>query len=604
MPASTLSLASIGYRSAQSSVQMNSLMTAVQGAVNNHAALIDSGLGGGSAAVLNYVSAKSYGAIGDGAVHTVQPADIAAHTGGLFPWVGTYTVGVDQLDYIGIQEAIYAAFYSGTLTPNRDNIRLNRMLYIDNGEYFVNKALEIVDLKSGIIFGAGRLATKIKSIYAGPVVATEGVWYSHFKDLSFETTVPGAYEVFKLDGNIGGAGIHIGVQGNTFEQCYFVGNFNAEFGMTMVRQGGGSGQGSENLFLNCHFAAVNQYCYIQLGFNALANKFVGGDMQAFLKGGIAGVGSIQVDGTSFESTIGYTQIINDGYDIDMSGGGVFDVVTITGCRSESLRFCRGSGAQTPVITGFSHVPSIYPRAVQAYLLNDVVTGITAGGNFKLYRCTTAGTTVGAAPVWPEIGTVSDGTAVWTFTDFDVIYLSQGVVNQANIQLGSVYGNDGAMFSNISFRRKDPFVTTAANSRYLITGGNPEFSNCYYILTSGGALAPITGVGAQTFPNKIVRNIGDTAIVAISGAGGATMMPISLYRGFGSNATPILNWWDHVGGLRHTGLTFSQITTFGTAGNGMLQGVEVFCSDGAPTDPLTGGGTGCKAYFSNNRWKGI
>lgn len=41
-----------------------------------------------------------------------------------------------------------------------------------------------------------------------------------------------------------------------------------------------------------------------------------------------------------------------------------------------------------------------------------------------------------------------------------------------------------------------------------------------------------------------------------------------------------------------------------AAHGVTQGLTVFCTDGTPGDPLTGGGTGCLAYFSNNRWKGI
>lgn len=52
-------------------------------------------------------------------------------------------------------------------------------------------------------------------------------------------------------------------------------------------------------------------------------------------------------------------------------------------------------------------------ASTAYALNDYV--LPVGGNGRLYKCSTAGTSGAAAPTWPTTaaGTVADGTAVWT-----------------------------------------------------------------------------------------------------------------------------------------------------------------------------------------------
>ncbi|MDE2102635.1 MAG: hypothetical protein KGL39_35645 [Patescibacteria group bacterium] len=51
----------------------------------------------------------------------------------------------------------------------------------------------------------------------------------------------------------------------------------------------------------------------------------------------------------------------------------------------------------------------------AYIVNNYVQPTVTGGNGHLYRCSTAGISGAAEPVWPltEGGTVTDGTAVWT-----------------------------------------------------------------------------------------------------------------------------------------------------------------------------------------------
>lgn len=494
-------------------------------------------------------------------------------------------------DTVAIQAAIDSAIAIG-----------GGIVYFPSGTYILTDAINLVEVKDIALLGAGRFSTKLlQTTVNTPVIQANGLWYSRFEGLRFETNVAQDQGLVELDGNYDG--VHTqGVQANTFKDCLFVGNGLAKNCINMVRQGTGAGQGSENFFLNCHMNGVTEYCYVQYGFNALDNVFDGGDAQAYGKGVFAGVGSIHARGMSWECTKGYAQIANDGFDVDMSGGGVDDKVTITGCRSESLRVIRSSLNQTASAYGISHVPTVSDRIVKNYILDDIVNGETAAGNHKMYRCTTAGLTAGAAPVWPESGTVNDGTVVWTQVDFEVYKIPGGSIENATCVFGQITGDNFSKFSNIGFRRRDVIYD---GSTYLIANNSPLMDRCYYYPISGGVREVLDKIRNQTTKlDKFYFNIGEAALASISGVGGATSEAIALYRGNNNNVFPILNWWDVIGGVRHVGLTFAEITTQGTTANGMLDGVEVFCTDGTPGDPLTGGGDGCKAYFSNNRWKGI
>src|SRR5207245_3640694 len=132
---------------------------------------------------------QMFGAIGDGARHPISKTDLDAHAG---KWVGTYVVG-DEWDYVGIQEAIYAAFYNGTLTPNGSNQKLNKPLHIPRGYYLVNKTQNVVALQGGYIYGEGRETTTIASTFAGLDYRINGCCYSqysrHHNDITVSTYI-------------------------------------------------------------------------------------------------------------------------------------------------------------------------------------------------------------------------------------------------------------------------------------------------------------------------------------------------------------------------------------------------------------------------------
>src|SRR4029450_4567578 len=98
------------------------------------------------------VNPKQFGAIGDGVSHKITAADITAHSArdARKFWIGTYAVG-DEWDYVGLQEAIYAAFHDGTLRPNKENRKLNKPLHIPAGHYVVNKSPTMTEVQGGII---------------------------------------------------------------------------------------------------------------------------------------------------------------------------------------------------------------------------------------------------------------------------------------------------------------------------------------------------------------------------------------------------------------------------------------------------------------------
>lgn len=87
-------------------------------------------------------------------------------------------------------------------------------------------------------------------------------------------------------------------------------------------------------------------------------------------------------------------------------------------------------------------------ATHAYALNALIVD---GG--KKYKCTTAGTSGASEPTWPSSGTVSDGTAVWTYqaawapaadTDYEVraegiLILEAGIADGDPLSIAYTHG---------------------------------------------------------------------------------------------------------------------------------------------------------------------
>lgn len=333
------------------------------------------------------------------------------------------------------------------------NAYMNKPMFIPAGKYKLGNSFWSIRNASGItLCGAGRRSTLIYGSNANTVLGFDGLWYSHFEGLDFEAE--GAMTaVVDCDGNVPGhAYATRGVQANTWKDCKFNGNALTTYSFALTRLGnpGGGAQGSENLYLNCHFDGSVTANFYSTGFNALNNTFIGGNVATHQKHGIQiEGGSVYLFSVGFQSTYGYQQILNDGYDINANTTGVSDRITIIGCRSESLRFYRGASSQPPILIGNNNASygadaGWFASTAGYYTLNKSIIKTSATLGPKLYVVTTPGTSGAVEPTWPDSGTVADGSVVWTQVEYYTVDLpstapvliSNAFHSAGNVRIGS------------------------------------------------------------------------------------------------------------------------------------------------------------------------
>ena len=453
-----------------------------------------------------------------------------------------------EIDWAACQKACYIALGYPTFEHAVTNKKLNRSIYIPGGEYmFGADTLLIRNCVGANIYGDGRLSTTLKA--NDTVFATDGFWYSQVTGISFECTTT-CTSVVDIDGNVPGQPYATrGVQANTFKDCHFNGVGLASHSLAITRLGS-SAQGSENLFLNCHFDNSTTASFLSNGFNALQNSIIGGNFQGHQKHGIQIIaGSVNVFSVGFQSTYGYTQILNDGYDVDASSAGVSERIVIIGCRSESLRFYRGAISQSPVLIGnynLGYGSDVGWSATTAYTLNQSAIKTSATLGPKLYVVTTAGTSAGSEPTWPDSGTVADGSVVWTQTNYlsvDTVYatmVSNEWAPSSGIKVFS-WKNDGPITTN---------TATALSVRRFETPSQVIFADT----TSGNQTITLVRDATIEIPDgatitiKKVTTDANTVTLAYSGGNGGEAVTLPggatgfVTLRYSVNAGVTNKWW--------------------------------------------------------------
>ena len=449
---------------------------------------------GGSSTAVGVVNVKNYGAIADGNSHPITNADVLAHAAGtVSPWIGSYSVGVDEIDWVAAQEAEYAAFGQ---FGHGTNATLNRPLYFPAGGYRFNKTLQILNVQGGQIYGDGRIATSLNIAAANQsVVKMNGFSYSTVSRMQFNGagTNAGTFPIVDADWD----GVQAaGFQAVTFYDCLFQGNsVNSQIGL---RVGVTGNQGSEFTYIDCHWTGFTVAGVRLSNFNALQHTFIGGNFQSNLKYGIwIQGGTVNLLSVGFQTTL-KTQIDNLGADLaifTVAGG---DTSTIKGCRNETGVLVRSTSGHRVIIEGNNVDPFVAQfQSIHAYTVGQLVTGIIGGnGDGRVYIVTKAGTSAAGEPVWANTLSRDEETLSTTSGSNTVSLLTNQVSGSDQGGMMTIAGAGPSGGDLIGFIK----VINSSTIQLFLDGGfvTPVNASATFTNTARGTWGPVTASGTVNF----------------------------------------------------------------------------------------------------------
>lgn len=133
-------------------------------------------------AIASWYDANGACLLGSGQIHMLSPDDLAAN---VHRWRGTYFAGRDTIDYVALQEALYAAYARDSKLGNIQWGSHNGV-FIPAGSWFITRALWLACSNGINIRGASQLGTNIFQISADTsALYTDGFAYGYIADLSF-----------------------------------------------------------------------------------------------------------------------------------------------------------------------------------------------------------------------------------------------------------------------------------------------------------------------------------------------------------------------------------------------------------------------------------
>lgn len=348
----------------------------------------------------------------------------------------------------------------------------------------------IVQGKGLKIEGSGELSTELLSPNSSPALQINGLWYSSFSDMQFAITnhnTTGA--VLEIDGNYDGTHTQ-GVQFLTFTNVLVSGIGVSDgqmslYAVAVCRQSSGACQGSNLTFVNDAFSWASSAVYVQNGFNALSNQFIGGDFQQYTTNGIYNNGGgIQVLGTTFETAKGCVQVLNNGYDINTVGGNLQSNL-IYGVRSEGWQMVSGTASAPVSIDGLTQNSAWTTYAGNtSFALNTAIKETGTDAKSHLYCATVGGTSAASPPTWPATGSVTDGTITWTEENYNAVAINNGAPNGFFNQADSAIDSSAKVAVNTWYF---PLGSVSA-ANYDLAVSNATYAE--RIISLGGAFADV------------------------------------------------------------------------------------------------------------------